>query len=210
MEFNMEKFQEFYADILKEVGNIGAGNAATALSKMINKKIDMEVPHVEIIPTEEIVEILGGEELVVVGIYVGFFEDINGTILFILNKESADNLINMLFGMNKKYEEYEMYNEMEFSAMQEIGNILASSYINSISSLSNLNINISVPSVTVDMAGSILSVPAIEYSQISDQMILIENKLKEGNNEIVGKIFVLPDMESYEKLLRSLGVNIDG
>lgn len=206
MTFDIDKINGFYLDILKEIGNIGAGNAATSLSKMINRKVDMEVPAVEVIDTEKIVEVLGGEELIVVGIYVNFHEDISGNMLFILNKESADNVIRLLFGIDKEFSEYGPYDEMELSAIQEIGNIMASAYINSISSLSNLNINISVPSVTIDMAGSILSVPAIEYSQISDKVILIENKLKEGDNEIVGKFFVLPDIESYEKLFVSLGV----
>ncbi|SHJ43880.1 chemotaxis protein CheC [Tepidibacter formicigenes] len=206
MGFQINDLKGIYIDVLKEIGNIGAGNAATSLSKMINTKVDMEVPSIEILDTERIVEILGGEELIVVGVYISFFKDINGTMLLILDKESSDNLLKILFG---KKPENEFYNDMEISALQEIGNILSSSYINSISAFSNLKINISVPSVSIDMAGSILSVPAIEYGQISDKIILIENKLKEGNNEIVGKFFLMPDIDSYRVLFKSLGVLID-
>ena len=203
MDFTIKDFNSMYIDILKEIGNIGAGNAATSLSKMINSKVDMEVPCIEILDTEKIVEILGGEEQTVAGIYISFFGDINGTILLILDKESSDNILTILFGQ-KPVDIF--YNEMEASALQEIGNIMSSAYINSISGFSNLKINISVPAVSVDMAGSILSVPAIEYGQISDKIILIENKLMEGNNEIVGKFFLMPDIESFKILFKSLGV----
>ncbi len=203
MEFSINSLNGLYLDVLKEIGNIGAGNSATALSKMINTKVDMEVPSIEILDIEKVVEILGGEELIVVGVYIGFFGDINGTMLLILDKMSSDNLLKILFGKNP---EDEFYNEMEVSALQEIGNILSSSYINSISAFSNLKINISVPSVSVDMAGSILSVPAIEYGQISDKIILIENKLREGINEIIGKFFLMPDVDSFKVLFKSLGV----
>lgn len=203
MEFSIKDFNALYIDVLKEIGNIGAGNAATSLSKMINTKVDMEVPCIEILDTEKVVEILGWEELIVSGVYINFFGDINGTILLILDKVSSDNILSILFG---KKPESEFYNDMEISALQEIGNILSSSYINSISGFSNLKINISVPSVSVDMAGSILSVPAIEYGEISDKIILIENKLKQGNNEIVGKFFLMPDIDSFKILFKSLGV----
>ncbi|MCT4507975.1 MAG: chemotaxis protein CheC [Tepidibacter sp.] len=203
MNFKLENLQDLYIDILKEIGNIGAGNAATSLSKMVSSKIDMEVPAIEILEIEKTVEILGGEELIVAGVYIEFHGDINGTMLLILDKLSSDNLLSMLF---KKPCEGEFYNDMELSALQEIGNILASSYINSISAFSNLKVNISVPSVSIDMAGSILSVPAIEYGQVSDKIILIENRLKEGKNEIVGNFFLMPDMDSFKVLFKSLGV----
>ena len=203
MNFKLDNLQDLYIDVLKEIGNIGAGNSATALSKMINSKIDMEVPAIEILDIEKIVEILGGEELIVAGVYLEFYGDINGTILLILDKKSSDNLLSLLFG---KPCEGEFYNDMELSAFQEIGNILASSYINSISAFSGLKVNISVPSVSIDMAGSILSVPAIEYGQVSDKIILIENRLREGKNEIVGNFFLMPDMDSFKVLFKSLGV----
>ncbi|WP_331721958.1 chemotaxis protein CheC [Alkalithermobacter paradoxus] len=199
----MDDIKGLYLDVIKEIGNIGAGNAATSLSAMINKKIEMEVPSVEILNIEKIVEILGGEELSVVGVYVNFFGDIKGTMLLILDISSSDNLLSILFG--HKISEID-YNDMQLSALQEIGNILSSAYINSISSLSNLKANISVPSVSIDMAGSILSVPAIEYGIISDKIILIENKLTEGENEIVAKFFLMPDIDSFKTLFKSLGV----
>ncbi|KXZ39792.1 chemotaxis protein CheC [Alkalithermobacter thermoalcaliphilus JW-YL-7 = DSM 7308] len=206
MKFSVENIKGLYLDIIKEIGNIGAGNAATSLSELINRKIEMEVPSVEILDTEQIVKILGGEDLVVCGVYLNFHGDINGTILLILDITSSNNLLSILF--QRPVENFE-YNDLEISALQEIGNILSSSYINSVSSLSNLKINISVPSVSIDMAGSILSVPAIEYGTISDKIILIENKLSEGGSEITAKFFLMPDIDSFKILFKSLGVLTD-
>ncbi|KDR95187.1 chemotaxis protein CheC [Peptoclostridium litorale DSM 5388] len=197
------KINNYYMDILKEIGNIGAGNALTALSTLINKKVDMEVPVIEIIETEKIVEAVEAAEKLIVGVYVSFWGDISGNIMLVFDKESTDHLMEFLFGSKSTSE---FYTEMELSALQEIGNILSSAYINSISKLSNLNIQMSVPSVSVDMAASILSVPAIEYSEVSDKIILIENKILEGLNEIVGKLFFMPDIESFTLLFKNLGV----
>jgi len=196
----------YYLDVLKEVGNIGAGNALTALSQIINKKVDMEVPVIEVIETEKIVNTVETAEMLIVGVYVKFWGDISGNIMLVLDKPSSDHLINILLG---EVSDDDFYSEMEMSAIQEIGNILSSSYINSISQLSNLNIQMSVPSVSIDMAGSILSVPAIEYSEVSDKIILIENKILEGDNEIVGNLYFMPDIDSFKLLFSNLGVPID-
>ncbi|MZQ75147.1 MAG: CheY-P-specific phosphatase CheC [Peptoclostridium sp.] len=196
----------YYLDVLKEVGNIGAGNALTALSQIINKKVDMEVPVIEVIETEKIVNTVETAEMLIVGVYVKFWGDISGNIMLVLDKPSSDHLIKILLG---EVSDDDFYSEMEMSAIQEIGNILSSSYINSISQLSNLNIQMSVPSVSIDMAGSILSVPAIEYSEVSDKIILIENKILEGDNEIVGNLYFMPDIDSFKLLFSNLGVPID-
>jgi len=196
----------YYLDVLKEVGNIGAGNALTALSQIISKKVDMEVPVIEVIETEKIVNTVETAEMLIVGVYVKFWGDISGNIMLVLDKPSSDHLIKILLG---EVSDDDFYSEMEMSAIQEIGNILSSSYINSISQLSNLNIQMSVPSVSIDMAGSILSVPAIEYSEVSDKIILIENKILEGDNEIVGNLYFMPDIDSFKLLFSNLGVPID-
>lgn len=142
----------------------------------------------------------------VIGIYVNFYGDIQGTVLLIIDKHSADIIIEDLLGKRDSEEEY---NELELSAIQEIGNILTSAYVNSISALSNLDIVISVPSVSIDMAGAILSVPAIEYSMISEEVILIENKILKGEDEMNVNFFLLPDIDSFKILFRSLGVYLD-
>ena len=153
----------FMIDILKELGNIGAGNAATALASMISKKVNMDVPNVRILEFKEVAEVLGGEENLIVGIYFELTEDVVGNMMFALDMDSAINLTNMLFNRERNDRQLD---EMDISAISEVGNILASSYANSLSSLTGLKIFISVPSISIDMAGAILSVPAIHMDML--------------------------------------------
>ncbi|MBU5293273.1 chemotaxis protein CheC [Anaerosalibacter bizertensis] len=190
-------------DVLKELGNIGSGNAATALATLISKKVDMDVPQVKILDFKDVPKILGGEEVPVVGIYFEMSGEIIGNIMFVLSLESGKNLTNILF--NKKNNSMEL-DEMDMSALSEIGNILASSYINSLSALTGLKLTISVPSLATDMAGAILSVPAIQYGYIADHVLFIETQFQEGDKKVTGNLFMIPEIDSFKKLLKSLGV----
>mgnify|MGYP000029144241 CR=1 FL=1 len=196
------KFDFMTIDVLKEIGNIGSGNAATALASMLSTRIDMNVPKVRIIKFEEIPTLLGGEEELIVGIYLKLKEDIEGSIMFILDIESAQNLVKMLLG-----DKAQLLEEMSISALLEIGNIVASSYVNSLSLLTGLKITISIPAIAIDMAGAILSVPAIEFGYISDQTLFIETVFKQKEDLVRGNLLLLPDINSFEKMLSSLGVH---
>jgi len=190
-------------DVLKEIGNIGAGNAITALSKMVSKKIDMRVPVVNIAEFKEVADIAGGPETLVSGIYFNVSGDINGCIMFLIDSKSSRTLVNWLMG--KKGTNIE-FDEIEVSALKEVGNILASSYISSISTLTGLKITVSVPFLAIDMAGAIMSVPVILYGQVGDHVLLIETDFLEGTNHVKGNFFLIPDEKSFEILLKSLGV----
>lgn len=194
---------EFIIDVLKEVGNIGAGNAATSLAKMVSKKINMSVPDVKILELDEVAKVLNGEENIIVGIYFYLEGDIVGNMLFALSIESAKNLSGLMYPRERESEELD---DMDKSILSETGNIIAASYANSLASLTGLDILISVPSLTIDMAGAILSVPAIQFGLISDKAIMIETVFEEEDNVIEGNFFLLPDLESFEKILKSLGV----
>ncbi|MBO4311333.1 MAG: chemotaxis protein CheC [Lachnospiraceae bacterium] len=189
-----------YFDVLREIGNIGCGNATTALAHMLNKKVDMSVPRVRLLDFQEVGSILGGEEQIMAGIYLMVEGDITGSIMFLLEKESARNLIAMLMGTTPSDGEL---NEIEQSALKEIGNIITASYLNSLSTLTNLSIYPSVPALSIDMAGAILSVPAIEFGLIGDKILLIENEFSEGMN---GFFILVPDLESYDKIFASIGM----
>lgn len=190
-------------DVLREIGNIGAGNAATSLAKMIDKKIDMKVPVVKILDFNEVPELLGGEENVVCGIFFKIEGDMTGSIMFVLEQSSAINLVDLL--MPRENAEFD---EFTISALKEIGNILSGAYISSLSGLTNLNIKISIPAIAIDMAGAILSVPAIHFGQMSDSVLIIQNEFIEfmEAKSVDGYFFLIPDMDSYEILLGSLGV----
>jgi len=193
-------------DVLKEIGNIGAGNAATALAKMINKKVDMTVPKVNVLDFQDVPDMLGGAEVQVCGIFFKLEGDLTGTIMFLLTVESAKTLIDLLMPGSVTDE----IDEFTMSALQEIGNILSGSYISSLSTLTSLNIQISVPSLSIDMAGAILSVPAIQFGMMSDKILIIENEFIESveNEKVQGYFFLIPDADSYSTLLSSLGVEI--
>lgn len=198
---DVSKFNNRIIDALKEIGNIGSGNAITALASMLSKRIDMNVPRVRIINFEEVPTILGGEEELVVGIYLNLNSDIEGNIMFVLDMESALNLLEML--VNKEIKELD---EISISALSEVGNIVASSYVNSLSMLTGLKITVSIPSIAIDMAGAILSVPAIQFGLIADHALFIETIFEEGENSVKGNLFLLPDINSFEKILSRLGV----
>lgn len=203
MSLNMDNLNEMMLDILKELGNIGSGNAATALATMISKRVDMNVPKVKILEFQDVPKILGGEETPVVGIYFEMLGEIVGNILFVLNLDSAKNLTNILFGRDDSSNDLD---DMDISALSEIGNILASSYINSLSELTGLKLAVSVPSLNIDMAGAIISVTAIQFGYIADNVIFIETEFEEGNNTVTGNLFMIPEIKSFGKLLKSLGV----
>lgn len=206
MGLDLDNVNVFVVDILKEIGNIGSGNAATSLAKMIDKKVDMKVPKVQIIDITEVDEILGGAEIPVCGIYFMMSGEIEGNIMFILNIESANNLLSLLFSRENENPENMALSEMDISALSEIGNILAASYINSISKLTDLTVSISIPSVNIDMAGAILSVPAVQYSELGDKLLFIETEFIEDNRLVSGDFFLIPNIDSFEILLKRLGV----
>ncbi|MBD0380335.1 chemotaxis protein CheC [Paenibacillus sedimenti] len=203
----MELFNDladFQMDVLKEVGNIGAGHAATALSTLLDKPIDMLVPKVRMLPFEEICESVGGAETVVLAIFLRVDGDAPGNMFFILNLDSAKNMLRDLVGLNILEEEE--YSELELSALNEIGNILAGSYLSSLADFTQLNLQPTVPSLAIDMAGAILSYGLLQFGQMGDQALLIDTKFLEGENEVQGHFFLIPDPESFGKIFAALGV----
>ncbi len=203
MPLSIDDLNSTQIDVLKEIGNIGAGNAATALSKMIAKKIDMDVPKVNILEFKNVPDLVGGPEIAVAGIYFKVTGDITGSIMFLLDTISAKQLTNLLMDRS---ESQDSLDDMEISALQEVGNILAGSYLSSLSVLTGLTLVVSVPSLAIDMAGAILSVPVILFGQVGDKVMLIETDFFEGSKHVKGNFFLIPDEDSFEILLKSLGV----
>ncbi|BFT73051.1 chemotaxis protein CheC [Paenibacillus sp. CGMCC 1.16610] len=196
---------DFQMDVLKEVGNIGAGHAATALSTLLDKPIDMLVPKVRMLPFEEICESVGGAETVVLAIFLRVEGDAPGNMFFILNLDAAKNILRDLIGL--KIEDQEEYSELELSALNEIGNILAGSYLSSLADFTNLNMQPTVPALAIDMAGAILSYGLLQFGQMGDQALLIDTKFLEGESEVQGHFFLIPDPESFGKIFSALGVD---
>ena len=200
----LEQVSETYYDVLKEIGNIGAGNATTALAKLINSKIDMKVPKVALVEFPYLAEIIGDEEQLMVAILVTLSQDIKGMMMFMMDKKSAYYLVGQLLA-GSGIEVNEDFGEMEMSAVSEIGNIITGSYLTALSSLLNMNIDMSIPYVSIDMAGAILSVPAIEFGKIGDEVLLIQTNFGD-NMEVNGYFLLIPELQSYEKILKALGM----
>ena len=158
-------FKEFKMDVLKEVGNIGAGNAATALSLLLNKPVDMAVPKVQLLPFEAISDKVGGAEQVVIAIFLRVEGDAPGNLFFILSPDAAKGLLNRLVGVLPETESF--FDEMEQSALCEIGNILAGSYLSSLADFTKLSMSPTVPAMAMDMAGAILSYGLLQFGQMN-------------------------------------------
>ncbi len=197
---------DFKMDVLREVGNIGAGNAATALSLLLDKPVDMAVPTVSLLPFEEIAEKVGGSEAVVIAIFLRVEGDAPGNMFFIINREPARRILQGLLGFEAG--ENDAYSELELSALSEIGNILAGSYLSSLADFTGLHMSPTVPSLAVDMAGAILSYGLLQFGTMGDDALLIDTTFLEGHQEAEGHFFLIPDPESFEKMFRALGVPI--
>ena len=203
---NVEQLQDMHLDVLKEIGNIGSGNAASSLSELIQCNTDITVPSVKMLDFSEEVNFLGGPENVAIGMLVGIKGDITGMMLYILQHSFASKLTSTLFG--SEIEDLTNMNEMETSFISEVGNIMAASYVNALSQLTGMMIDISVPNMTVDMVGAILSVPAVEFAQVGNKVLFIDDGFVIGDGEIKSNMILVPEMQSLETLFTRLGVSI--
>ena len=198
-------------DVFREIGNIGSSSAATALSKIVDRRIDLSLPKVRIMNFNEISQVMGGEEEKVIGIMQPMNGDLKGNIMFMLRLKEAHDLATIL--INRMLHEDAPapqaaghFNDMELSALREIGNILISSYLSAISGLTKLKITPTAPAMSMDMAGAILSVLTIEFGKIGDKVLYIESEFSQDSVKVGGDFFLVPDIDSYGTLLRALGV----
>ncbi|WP_430120919.1 chemotaxis protein CheC [Paenibacillus solani] len=194
-------------DVLKEVGNIGAGNAATALSRLLNKPIDMAVPKVQLLPFEQIAESVGGSEQLVIAIFLRVEGDAPSNLFFIMSPEAGKNLLQNLAGI--EVSEEEQFSDMEQSALGEIGNILAGSYLSSLADFTNLSMTPTVPALAMDMAGAILSYGLLQFGEMGDDALLINTTFLEGQNEVEGQFFLIPDPQTFAQIFEALGVSLE-
>ena len=134
-KMSLDEINQMFPDVLKEIGNIGAGNATTAIANMLNLRMDMSVPNVELLNVEQIGTAIGAEDSVIVGIMLGVETDIEGSMMFLMDLPSAHRLVNRLMMREADYNEE--FNEMDLSAIKEIGNIIAGAYLSALSGMTN-------------------------------------------------------------------------
>ncbi|MDQ0350644.1 chemotaxis protein CheC [Alkalibacillus filiformis] len=200
-------FERIHLDVLKEIGNIGAGNAATALSSLINRTVQMTVPVVNIVSFDEMMMEVGGKDEVQAAVFVQATGDISGSMFFMVPPKEADLFTQMMIGEQSKT--VSSGDELATSAFLELGNILTGSYLRALSDFTNLDVNQSVPHVAIDMVGAMLTQGLLEISVASDQAIMIETILHDIDGldrELKGHFFLLPNPDAYATIFESLGV----
>ena len=199
-----EEMNDLELDILKEIGSIGGGNAATALSSMLSAKVNMSLPKVEILDFNEALVNVGDPEEVVAAILVEMSGELSGIMLFILTKEFSDEILFRMLG--KTEADFFELDEIDSSVLMEIGNIVISSYITAMASLVNMSVELSVPQLAVNMLGGIMSVPIAMMGQHSDRIMMITGELKIDGKALNSNMLLLPDVESLNVLMKKLGV----
>lgn len=202
-----EKFEELSAvelDCLKEIGNIGSGSAASALADMLGKNIKMRVPNVRVMDYEHVIDEMGGPEKVITGLLVRLNGDINGMIMFLLEESFAKLVLSSFLAAEDV--SLVSLSDLEMSAIKEMGNIMAGSYLQALASLTGMYLDMSVPSMTIDMLGAIMSVPIIEFAEVGDKVLFIDDGFMVDSVDIKSNIILIPEMSSLNTLMKKLGV----
>ena len=191
-------------DALREIGNVGAGNSASALSQIINKRIDMNVPKVALVPIESVPDLVGGPDTIVVGVFLRIYGKAPGNVLFLLPQKSAFYLVDTLMGREKGTTK--TLDFMDESALMEIGNILSGAYLNAFFSFTHISMLPSIPALAMDMAGAILNIILVQLGQMGDQAMVIETEFLAEDDGISGHFFLVPDPGSLGILIKAVGV----
>lgn len=202
---NYDELNFLQLDTLKEIGSIGTGNAATSLSELIGQPVQIQQPEVRIMGYNEAIDWIGGPEEITAGVLVGMSGQLTGIMLSVQQLEFVNLVMESMLG--KQILNYEAIDEMERSALTEVGNIMISTFINALSGLADIHIDLTVPAFTVDMQGAIITVPMAEYGGQSDYIMTIGGEFYCNGKEIPCRLLLSPDIRSLNFLLRKLGVN---
>ena len=202
---NYNELSSLELDTLKEIGSIGTGNAATSLSSLIGKPVRIQQPEVRIMGYNEAIEWIGGPEEITAGVLVGMSNQLSGIMLSVQQLEFVKLVAESM--LNEQVESYEQIRDMERSALTEVGNIMISTFINALTGLAGIDIDLSVPAFTVDMQGAIMAVPMAMYGGQSDYIMTIGGDFVCNGKQIPCRLLLSPDIRSLNFLLRKLGVD---
>ena len=192
-------------DTLKEIGSIGTGNAATALSELIGQQVRIKTPEVRIMGYNEAIDWIGGPEELTAGVLVRLSGQVNGIMLSVQKLDFINLVLESMLG--KGVDDYDSLQELESSALIEVGNIMISTFINALSGLVDMKIDLTVPAFTVDMQGAVITVPMAEYGGQSNYIMTIGGNFVCGGKEVPCRLLMSPDIRSLNFLLRKLGVS---
>ncbi|MCX7828434.1 MAG: chemotaxis protein CheC [Thermanaerothrix sp.] len=208
MSVDFDSFNSIQLDAIREVGNIGAGNAATALSKLLGRTVDMDVPVAELVSVYEVAQHYGSPEDLACGVLIRADGEFSCNLIFLMYEEEASSLADLLISMDLSSMEEEVRLQIRDSALAEVGNIILGAFLNALSSMTGWALPVSVPAVAHDMLGSIMDVVAAMFGIMGDTALLVKTTLKiiDSETEAKGMVIMVPDPGSLELLLQRLGV----
>lgn len=200
-----KKFSLAQLDLLKEIGTIGAGRAATALSEMLSKRVEITVPLVNFVPLENIASLLEERERLFFVIDMEIEGDVTGRMFLLFPPDGAKNLFGTL--LNQPSGQISLQDEMLQSSLKETANILCGSYVAVLADMTKLNILISAPTLAVDMVGAILDFIFIQIARYSEEALCIKTEIKVSQVNLEGLFLLFPSVESLNKVFSALGAN---
>lgn len=189
-------------DMLKEMNNIASSHAITSLSKILNLPINLEVSKVRLEDITRLQELLGDPEEVIAGMMVNIEGGLNGMLLLALETEGAINYVNKV--VNGNYKELYDFDEMAVSALCETGNILAGTFLSTIYDITNVDLDTSIPQIAIDMAGAILSYPAMQFINEDDRLLIVQTKFRDTETLVAGSYLLIIDNEAFDSLINNL------
>lgn len=192
-------------DALREIGNIGSGNAASALAQFLNRKIDMSVPNASIMDLNDIPKIVGGPNTPLLGIFLKIMGEISGRFLLLIPEATSIKILQTLMP-GFEISSLTKMGEMESSCMREIGNILAGAFLNALSVLTQTPMLNSLPSLNFDYAGAMIDNVVADMTAVSDKVLMMETSFIEEQEDMRIHIFILPAPDSLKLLLQKIGV----
>lgn len=204
---NYEELNGMELDTIREIGSIGTGNAATALSSMLGCEVRIDMPEVRIMGYNEAIAWIGGPEVITAGVLVHMSGELNGIMLSVQQIEFVNLVLERMVGHT--VEQYEQLNDLDRSALVEVGNIMISTFINALSGLAEITTRLTVPAFAVDMQGAILTVPMAEFGGQSDYIMTIGANFICNSKAVPCRLLLSPDIRSLNFLLKKLGV-LDG
>jgi chemotaxis protein CheC len=203
MEKNMKQLSELQIDALREICNIAANTAASALSEILNKRISMKVPQLKIVPIEQVSTLMGDPKTLVAGVYAKIIGEFDGGLLMTFPRNDAIMLVDKLLGHK---EASHTLSELDVSAVQEIGNIISGAFVSAIARIIDKTLLISVPRVSFDMLGAIVDFILIELTENTEQALILEIAFEDVPKTVSGHFFILPDSGSMELLVESIKI----
>jgi chemotaxis protein CheC len=196
---------EEYIDALKEIGNIGAGNAATSLGILLDEDVVISIPKVRVESFDDVVRSVGGTEEMCVAVLVNFSGDATGVVLFMLSMDDAKGITDILSA--EEGDDTPGLSDLKLSGIKEFGNILGSSYLGSIASLMGMDVSLSVPHVAIDMAGAILSAPIAKYGASDSKVMFIEESFSTKKRQLQSRVIMFTDIETLSDIINRLGLS---